>query len=157
MTRSPTFRTRRLSPDECVSLLERRQVGRLAYTLRDRVDIRPLGYVHRDGWLFGRTEAGEKTETLLRNRWVAFQVDEVEDPWNWSSVVVHGAFHHLLPGATGEEERVREQAMAALGETFPGIFSARDPASHRNIVFGISVQDLSGVCGWLDPDGPDGA
>lgn len=156
MTDSSIFITRHLSPEECRALLERQHLGRLAYTLRDRVDIRPLGYVHRDGWLFGRTQEGEKLETLLRNRWVAFQVDEVEDPWNWASVVVHGAFHRLLPGARGEEARVREQAMAALNEAFPGLFTGQDPARHRHVVFGINVQELSGVRGSLDPGHGDG-
>lgn len=144
-----TFRTHALSVEECAILLQRHRVGRLAFTFRDRVDIRPLGYVYRDGWLFGRTALGEKTETLLHNRWVAFQVDEVADIWNWSSVVVHGAFHLLTPSASGEEAQVREQAVEALEEAFPGIFSSGDPGRRRTLIFGISIQDISGVEGSL--------
>lgn len=145
-----TFRTNALSAEECAGLLQRHRVGRLAFTFRDRVDIRPLGYVYREGWLFGRTALGAKTETLLHNRWVAFQVDEVTDLWNWSSVVVHGAFHLLTPSsAHGEEAQVRRRAVEALEEAFPGVFSSSDPGRHRTLVFGISIQDISGVEGSL--------
>jgi nitroimidazol reductase NimA-like FMN-containing flavoprotein (pyridoxamine 5'-phosphate oxidase superfamily) len=150
MTQDRTFRTRALSPEECALTLGRLQLGRLAFTFRDRVDIRPLGYVCQDGWLFGRTALGEKTETLLHHRWVAFQVDEVADLWNWTSVVVHGAFHLLPPDGTGEEARLGARAVEALEARFPGIFSLDDPGRHRTLIFGISIQEMTGVQGVLE-------
>ena len=54
--RAPSFRD--LSPDEAVAVLARNDFGRLAFTLRNRVDVQPLHYVYDDGWLYGRTREG---------------------------------------------------------------------------------------------------
>jgi len=42
-TPTPTFRE--LSREECIALLDRHQVGRLAFTQRERLDIEPIHYV----------------------------------------------------------------------------------------------------------------
>jgi uncharacterized protein len=154
MVSAQRLRTEPLTPQEAEALLERNHLGRLAYAFRDHVDIRPLGYIFRDGWIFGRTEPGVKIETLLHHRWIAFQVDEIQDQWNWSSVVVQGAFHVLEPDAPGEEGRVRKRALAALSEAFEGLFGPEDPASHRTVLFGIAPQEIVGRRAWLAEGDP---
>jgi len=93
---------RELSTDEIQHLLQSNHVGRLAFSLHDRVDIQPIHYVYDSGWLYGRTSVGQKSETLTHNQWVAFEVDEVSDTFDWRSVVVHGSFwilhHHFKKG-----------------------------------------------------------
>lgn len=78
---------RELSRDETEALLSRNKVGRLAFSVHDRVDIQPIHYVYERGWIYGRTSEGEKITTLEHNRWVAFEVDEVEDILDRKSVV----------------------------------------------------------------------
>jgi len=80
-----------LDRDEIVALLSRNHVGRIAFSMHDRVDIQPIHYVYSDGWLYGRTSHGAKFATLMKNRWVAFEVDEVTTLFDWTSAVVHGA------------------------------------------------------------------
>jgi nitroimidazol reductase NimA-like FMN-containing flavoprotein (pyridoxamine 5'-phosphate oxidase superfamily) len=46
---------RELEPDEIQALLLRNHVGRIAFSLHDRVDIRPIHYAYADNWLYGRT------------------------------------------------------------------------------------------------------
>jgi uncharacterized protein len=152
VSRGGTFRTRPLSRRECNEILERGRIGRLAFSFRDRVDIRPLTYLYRDGWLFGRTQAGEKLESLGHHRWVAFQVDDIRGPWDWVSVVVHGAFHLFPSDAEGEEARVRAEALQAFREEVPDAFSPEDPGRLRNLLFGIAVQEVVGLRGWLERD-----
>lgn len=91
----PTFRS--LTRAECDALLARNYVGRLAFSFHDRVDIQPIGYVYEAGWIFGRTSEGAKLTTLEHNRWLAFEVDEVRGPFDWTSVVVQGSFHRIDP------------------------------------------------------------
>ena len=52
-----------LSRDEAVAILMRNEVGRLAYSFHDSVDIRPIHYVYDDGWLFGRTSVEQHQAT----------------------------------------------------------------------------------------------
>lgn len=140
MKEQPSFRD--LSPDEVTAVLARNTFGRLAYSFRDRVDVRPLSYVYADGWLYGRTEDSDKLTTLRHNQWVAFEVDEVRGPFDWVSVVVHGGFYLLSPVGAGRERW--EEAVERLRRVSPHALTADDPTPHRMVLFRIAVQELSG-------------
>jgi nitroimidazol reductase NimA-like FMN-containing flavoprotein (pyridoxamine 5'-phosphate oxidase superfamily) len=138
----PVFRE--LDRAECEVILSRNHVGRIAYTIHDRVNIEPIHYLLRDTWIFGRTAPGSKLLTLLHNPWVAFEVDEVEGPFDWRSVVVHGTFSPLGPVGTPAERATFTRAMNAITSKVPGAFSADDPVPERNVIFGISVREVVG-------------
>src|SRR2546430_5826564 len=88
---------RELARQEIENILERNNVGRLAFSLHDRVDIQPIHYVYERGWLYGRTSEGEKMATLQHNQWVAFEIDDIKDTFDWRSVVIHGSFWRIRP------------------------------------------------------------
>src|SRR5688572_3302886 len=139
-TARPVFST--LDDEQARALLARHNVGRIAYSLHDRVDIEPVHYVYDGDWLFGRTSLGTKLATLLHRPWCAFEVDEVRAMFDWTSVVVKGSFHLLDPesGSTDRYGRALEMVSLLLPETF----TAEDPAPHRSILFGIYIQELHG-------------
>lgn len=140
-TRQPTFRE--LSEAESLALLDRNHVGRLAFTFRDRVDVQPLLYVHDAGWLYGRTEAGDKIVTLTHNQWVAFEVDEVDGPLDWRSVVVRGSFYRLDEEDRADPE-VRAHALHLLRRFVPETLRTGDPVPHRTVLFRIDVRETTG-------------
>ncbi len=135
---------RAMDEQECRALLAGHSLGRLAFSFRDRVDIQPLHFVLDGDWLFGRTSEGEKLETLEHHRWVAFQVDRVQDAHHWESVVVRGAFHVLSARASRDESRLLERATTVIRTHLPWSFSEADPTPQRTVVFGISIQEVSG-------------
>ncbi|MEO7042035.1 MAG: pyridoxamine 5'-phosphate oxidase family protein, partial [Gemmatimonadaceae bacterium] len=90
-------RIRELSRLEIEEILARNHVGRIAFTLHDRVDIEPIHYVFDAGWIYGRTSQGTKLSTIEHHRWVAFEVDEVKELFHWRSVVIKGAFYLIDP------------------------------------------------------------
>lgn len=141
-TPTPTFRE--LTRDECVALLDRHQVGRLAFSQRERLDIEPIHYVHLDGWLYGRTQPGTKLEVLLHNRWVAFEVDEVDALFAWRSVVVKGGLYLLRPAGSDVEQARYAQGVAAVRRLVPEAFTPADPIPERAVLFRIHVDELSG-------------
>src|ERR1700674_3988756 len=104
----------------CETILARNTVGRVAFSLRDHVDIEPLHYVLVDGWLYGRTSRGSKLATVARNRWVAFEVDEIDGPFDWRSVVVHGAWYSRRPDTPPIEQPGWQAVLAALTKLVPG-------------------------------------
>ena len=79
-----------LTPKDGADVLQRNDVGRLAFINREIVDIEPIGYVAQGGWIFLRSAYGAKLESLAHNPYVAFEVDEIQGPLDWRSVVVHG-------------------------------------------------------------------
>lgn len=132
---APHFRT--LSRRECEALLRRNVVGRLAYGFHDRVDIEPIHFVFARGALYGRTSEGTKLEVLRHSPWVAFEVDEVEGPYEWRSVVAHGTLHTL-------ESSARADAVALLRTVFPLTEREEDPTPHRDVVFHIVLDQMTG-------------
>lgn len=139
---APVFRD--LTKEESESVLARNHVGRMAYSFRDAVDIRPIHYVFDDTWLFGRTSPGDKLITLQHHQWVAFEVDEVSGQFDWKSVVAHGTFYRLEPSGAEPDIKLFERALAALQQLSPDIFTDTDPVPFRTELFGISLDSITG-------------
>lgn len=150
MSGPAAFQTRILSESGAREFLGGRNVGRLAYLEGGRIEVRPVGYVLSGEWIFGRMARGQKTEALLHHRWVTFQVDEARDHWSWRSVVLHGAVHFLDGTGGTAAEDARSRALAALSSAIPGFEGPGDPGSFRDMIFGIEIQEISGVEGYLE-------
>lgn len=139
----PTIR--RMTHAECAAFLARNHVGRIAFATADcRVDIRPVHYAYDPGWLYGRTARGAKLDALDQNRWMAFEVDEVRGPFDWTSVIVHGSFHRLDREGSDDEQRAAVHAIHLLRAVIPETFAADDPADFRTVLFRISIGTVSG-------------
>src|SRR6476469_1118962 len=116
-----------LNRDEIEAMLLRNNVGRLAFSLHDRVDIQPIHYVYERGWLYGRTSEGEKMATLQHNQWVAFAIDEIKDTFDWRSVVIHGSFWRIHPLGSPHAEEVWAKAAELVSRVVPGALTEQDP------------------------------
>jgi nitroimidazol reductase NimA-like FMN-containing flavoprotein (pyridoxamine 5'-phosphate oxidase superfamily) len=133
-----------LSRGEVEALLLRNKVGRIAFSFHDRVDIQPIHYLYERGWLYGRTSEGEKISTLKRNPWVAFEVDEVTDLFDWRSVVIHGSFWVMHPRGSPRAEELWAKASELVSRIVPGALTENDPVAFRQTLFRIAVTDVRG-------------
>ena len=144
MTQAARPRFRSLSHEECIAILARNHVGRIAYAHENHVDIQPLHYVYHDGWLYGRTSHGTKLGVTGTTWWpVAFEVDEVEEIFRWRSVVVHGGFYTLDDEAQVQGEEWA-RGVALLRTLVPETFTDDDPVAFRTVVFRMAVQEATG-------------
>ena len=143
-TSTPTPHFRELTPKECHEILERHQVGRIAFAHKDRVDVQPIHFVADDGWVYGRTAPGTKLEVVARNRWVAFEVDEIEALFTWRSVVVKGGFYFLRKDGSDAEVATYENAVRILRRLIPETLTPADPLPDRVILFRIHIDEISG-------------
>jgi len=136
---------RKLSRDECVAILGRNHVGRIAYAWENHVDIEPLHYVYHDGWLYGRTSHGAKLEAT-GTTWapVAFEVDEVEELFSWRSVVVHGGFYTLADDGVQVHADEWRRGVELLRTLLPETLTDADPVAFRTVVFRMAVQEVTG-------------
>jgi nitroimidazol reductase NimA-like FMN-containing flavoprotein (pyridoxamine 5'-phosphate oxidase superfamily) len=145
-----TPRFRALAREECESLLARNCIGRLAFARNNRVEIIPLHYVFADGVLCGRTARGtrlDKASENFSNAWpAAFEVDEVEGPFDWRSVVVRGNIHAAVRGDPEwrRNEPEWEAAVRAFRMFMPVAFAAGDPTAFRDVVIRVDVAEISG-------------
>ena len=138
----PTFRS--LGADEIDALLTRNHVGRIAYSFHDQVDIEPISYVCADGSIYMRTAPGSKLLMLAHAPWVAFEVDEVEGPFDWQSVVGHGTVYVLHDSGSMSDRATYQHAVDRLRELMPAAFDEDDPVPARHVVVKLYVESYTG-------------
>lgn len=144
MTDDRRVKVREMTREECDTLLGEERVGRIAYSHNNRVDIAPIHYVYRDGWIYGRSAFGKKLAILRHAPWVAFEIDRVADLFDWQSVVVHGSFQVLDPERSARERGATVDAVELLRELLPDALTPDDPTPERNMVFRIHADEVTG-------------
>jgi len=135
---------RDLSREETEAIIQRNRVGRLAFSVHDRVDIQPIHYIYERGWLYGRTSEGEKISALKHNQWIAFEIDEVADVFDWRSVVIHGSFWIIHPRGSPRAEELWTKTAELVAKIVPGALTETDPVAFRHTLFRIAVGDARG-------------
>lgn len=135
---------RALTEEEIARFLSSNHVGRLAYAFRGHVDIVPVHYVYHDGWLYGRTSVGPKLDMLAHSHWVAFEVDEVRESPEWTSVVVHGTFRPIDPDGSETDREAASLAISLLRDLYPAALTAEDMTPYRTTLFRIHVDEATG-------------
>lgn len=136
--------TRALDSERMNELLTRHHVGRMAFSLHDRLSIVLANYLFSDGWIYSRMEMGSELVTLLHNRWVAFEVDEVEGLYDWRTVSINGSVQFLSDGPTAIEAREFKTATDLVQSVVPSVFTPADPMPSRAQLFRIHVDEMVG-------------
>jgi Predicted flavin-nucleotide-binding protein len=128
----------------CEKILARNKVGRLAFALHDRVNVIPVNFIYADGWIYGRTQPGGKLFQILRNRRVAFEVDEQDGMFSWRSVIVHGPLYAIDPETDSRQRVIYESALKLIRSSFPAALTENDPVPFRTELFRIQATEMSG-------------
>jgi len=138
----PTFRE--LDASEAEQLLARNHVGRIAYSFRNQIDIEPISYVYADGVIYLRTQPGSKLATLAHAPWVAFEVDEIDGPFDWRSVVAHGTVYMLSRTGSKLARASYQLAVQHLRTLVPRALDDEDPTPERTVVLQIHPDPITG-------------
>ena len=126
--------------EDLEAILARNDVGRIAFALQDRVSVVPVHYVYEGGWIYGRTAAGGKLRGILRNRRIAFEVDEHTELFEWRSVVVRGPLYLIGPS----DRSTYPKAVSLIRRLMPATLTDSDPVPFRNQLFRIRAVEISG-------------
>ena len=89
---------REMPYEACELLLRNNFIGRIAYIASGAPHVVPMTYYYsnqsKKSLLLYSLE-GHKIDAMRKNRWVGFQVDEIESITRWRSVLVQGEFEQL--------------------------------------------------------------
>ena len=100
-----------MSRPECQEMLDRTNVGRLACTHDNQPYVVPINFAFGGSYLYGFTTLGQKVEWMRSNPLVCFEVDEVTNQNQWSSIVAFGRYEELPDEPDYAEARKRAHAL----------------------------------------------
>ena len=104
---------RELTRPECLELLTRARLGRLACASQNQPYIVPFFFAFDEHYLYSFSTVGQKIEWMRNNPNVCVEVDEVVSAQQWASVVVYGQYEEMpnSPEWRGVREDVRKRLM----------------------------------------------
>jgi nitroimidazol reductase NimA-like FMN-containing flavoprotein (pyridoxamine 5'-phosphate oxidase superfamily) len=97
---------------DCIGILSRTRLGRLACAQREQPYITPLFFAYDCDALYALSTLGQKIVWMRTNPLVCVEADEVTSPQQWSSVIVFGRYEELP--AESEDDSARKLAYSLL-------------------------------------------
>ena len=114
-----------LNEKQAEELLRQQVIGRLACHYRGETYIVPLNYVYKDGLIYVHSGPGKKIDMMRKNPKVCFEVEEIENIFQWRCAIAWGTFEEI----TDEDEK--QQARQLLTHRFmPLVSNPQHHASH---------------------------
>jgi len=137
-----------ISQQECIELLKRVSVGRLACSLDDQPYVVPVAFSYEPNCIYVFSTFGKKIEWMRHNPKVSLQADEIESRSTWLSVVVTGTYLELRrPEHTAQREHALEQ-LAQYSEWWRTPLAGRreqtSDLSIEPVFFRIDIGSMSG-------------
>jgi nitroimidazol reductase NimA-like FMN-containing flavoprotein (pyridoxamine 5'-phosphate oxidase superfamily) len=140
---------RELTLAECVEVLERTHVARLACARHSQPYIVPISFYFDsdDTCLYSFSTLGQKIHWMRDNPQVCVEVDEIVDRFNWTTVVLNGVYEELRD--RGDAARVEARAVQlfqARSEWWlPGAAKLAGRREHDTaVVYRIRIMRMSG-------------
>jgi uncharacterized protein len=137
--------------EECVRLLNRVSVGRLACALDNQPYVVPVSFAYEPDCFYVFSTFGQKIEWMRQNPKVCLQADEIGSHHNWTSVVATGSYLELgEPRYTAERERAKERLSQYSSWWLAPMAERREKTSEQLIepvFFRIDVETMSGLRG----------
>ena len=134
-----------LSPDKSRELLRRERLARLGCIADGEPYIVPVSYISDGEHALVHSLPGRKIMAMRANPRVCLQVDDIEDEFNWKSVIAFGVYEEIR----NPEER--SLAMNRLLACFPQLTPvetriADDAGAPDPIIFRIKIDKITGLC-----------
>src|SRR5262249_29611054 len=130
-----------LTSGQCLELLARTHLGRLACAKADQPYITPIffHYDQTEHALYGFSTLGQKIEWMRGNPKVCVEVEEVVSQFNWTTVLVFGRFEEIKDAGAARD---RVKILVELHPTWwlPGTAKLAGGAEHHvPVVYCIRV------------------
>lgn len=135
-----------LPAEEMIRVLESQRLGHLGCSAGDDIYVVPISYAYEDGALYSHSPEGQKIRMMRGNPNVCVQVERVEGPFAWQSVIAWGTYEELRGEAAAFGMRLLVRALgdgttrtSPLQEDFASILS-------RAVIYRIVIRRMTGRC-----------
>jgi uncharacterized protein len=127
---------------EARELLRDQNTGRLGCCSESMPYVIPVNYFFDGGDIYVHSMPGRKIQIMRANPYVCLQVDELEDTFNWLSVLAFGRYEEI------HDTTERDRILAAMFQRFPHLTPVESKAGDSMsevIVFRIRIERITGV------------
>jgi nitroimidazol reductase NimA-like FMN-containing flavoprotein (pyridoxamine 5'-phosphate oxidase superfamily) len=137
-----------LKPSECVEILQRQSLGRLACSRDDQPYVVPIqfSYDPERRCLYAFSTVGQKIRWMRENPKVCVEVEDIADKNNWTTVVAVGRYEEISDAA--EEAHTRQQVWKKFQQRpewwFPAAAKITSGEHHAMVLYRITIDRLSG-------------
>jgi nitroimidazol reductase NimA-like FMN-containing flavoprotein (pyridoxamine 5'-phosphate oxidase superfamily) len=132
----------KLRDTDALTVLRERSLGRLGCIAAGWPYVVPVNYFFDGKDIYIHTLPGKKIDALRANPRVCLQVDEIENSYNWRSVIAYGTVEEV------SNEETRENVLTKLYSRLPHMTPVESKlveGTKGTIVFRIKVEDVTGV------------
>jgi len=135
-----------LTKAECHEVLYRAHLARLACCRDDHPYVVPISYDFDGEHLYSFSTLGQKIVWMRANPHVCVEVDDIEDRFHWTTVLVFGRYEELRTPVEHELARERARRLFEQREEWwqPAAAKAQPPEHHIPLVYRIVINRLSG-------------
>jgi nitroimidazol reductase NimA-like FMN-containing flavoprotein (pyridoxamine 5'-phosphate oxidase superfamily) len=127
-----------LTPDEIERTLGRSKIGRIGCSANDRPYVVPITYAYLDGCVYAYSTLGRKIRIMREQPRVCFEVEEIDGPSSWRSVIADGEYEEVAEGPA------RREALTLLGLD-KAVLVPRSPNGNGGaVVFRLRLDSKSG-------------
>ena len=123
-----------LSENEIEGLLRNQLVGRIGCHLDGVTYIVPINYIYDGVCIYAHSAEGMKIDMMRKNPEVCFEVDTMQNIFNWKSVIAWGRFEELI------DIHEKEQAMQRLIDHISSLFKSE--AAHPSHGITANASDI---------------
>src|SRR5689334_22552513 len=85
----------KLSTDQMNEVLTSSVTGRIGFHDGQKVYIMPINYIYEGHHILAHSANGLKVQVMRQNPNVCFEVEQINGPNSWSSVIVWGTYQEL--------------------------------------------------------------
>ena len=133
-----------LLEDEARALLSACRIGRLGCIDNGEPYVVPISYVFEDGSIYSHSLPGRKIEALRLIPRACLQVDEIENDFEWRSVIAYGNFEEIR--VPSDRRSILSKVLARFPLLTPvESVIAEDAGAPDSVVFRIRIDRITGV------------
>lgn len=137
-----------LTPAECVAVLTRTTLARLACCRMNQPYVVPVSFAYdpRQACVFSFSAIGKKVEWMRENPSVCLEIEDIDDRFHWTTVLVFGKYDEI--GDAPENRDVRQRALHLFNDRsrwwLPGA-AKPGAADHQGVViYRIQIDRMTG-------------
>jgi nitroimidazol reductase NimA-like FMN-containing flavoprotein (pyridoxamine 5'-phosphate oxidase superfamily) len=137
-----------LTSEQCRDVLSRARLARLACARGDQPYVVPISFTYdpASNCLFSFSVVGKKVQWMRENPKVCLEIEDIDDQFHWSTVVVFGRYDEIddSPAQSDVRRRAHELLQQRAEWWLPGGANVTDREHHAVVVYRIHIDSVTG-------------